>query len=217
MDCTELRNWGKCWTGKASPKVLMGTFSWLPIEIGLRMPKFLIKFPTEDRKWKKRKFNTPATYPEFLEGIRYTLAFYGALEKSCGKNRALVIWDKLMKRAGVEIYEEFLPEAKDFAKCGDPWQTTLVYLRDSFFAMQRDEKVIEYEVVKDTPDELQFHVSRCAWHDIPCEAGWDYLPPINGQVDLEFLPRFAESVGGSFKRDSWLCKGDKVCDFHFYR
>jgi hypothetical protein len=32
-----------------------------------------------------------------------------------------------------------------------------------------------------------------------------------------FLRRMTNNIGGEFKRESWICRGDAVCDWDFVR
>ena len=222
MEYHELKNWDRLWTPKPSARVLMASFTTLPRELGfIGTPKFVATLAAKERSWKKKRFKAVEerglTDEEFLEGIRYTIAFYAAMIAACGKEKTSRVYPKLTEKLGVMMYEDFIPSSKDFMSFRDPWEAIRLYFRHWFMAWGR-EGVAQLEIVQDTDSDFQVHVTDCAWHAIWSEAGYPELAPISQQTDLIFLPRLMGEVGGDFKRqDGCLCLGDPICDWHFFR
>ena len=221
MEYRELKNFGEVFPVKPSARVMMAAFALIPRELGfIGTPKFAAKLQSKDRYWKKKRFKTAdekgLIHQEFTEGIRFAIAFYTALIATCGKENAAEVYWKLTEKRGAMIYEEFFPSSEDFLRCLDPWEAIRLYFLE-FFQAYRGIGAMQYEVVQNTESDLQIHVSDCAWDFMSQEAGYPEIASINGQCDLIFLPRLMEGIGGDFKRESWLCKGDATCDWHFCR
>jgi hypothetical protein len=133
-----------------------------------------------------------------------------------GKEKAQQVYPKLTEKLGVMMYEDFLPSSKDFMKFHDLWEAFREYFRHWFAAWIRD-GVAQYEVVQDTDSDFQVHLTDCAWYALWKEAGYPELAPMGAEADLVFLPRYMGEMGGDFKRDGCLCRGDPICDWHFCR
>ena len=221
MEFQNLKNFGKLYTGRASPRVILSLFTSAPKELGfLGTPKFLAKFQSKDRHWKRFRFEAlekrAVTSQDVIEGMQTNLAFYTALMAVQGKDKAMPTFSKLAEKLGIMIYEDFLPDPKDFLRCPDPWKAVRGYFSEFFQATAR-ESVSRLQIVKDTDQEFQVHFTDCAWHATACEAGYPELMPLTARCDVVVMPRLMRDIGGDFKRESWLCRGEPVCDWHFFR
>jgi hypothetical protein len=221
MDYQNLRNYGKLYTAKASPRVMMSSFASIPRELGfLGTPKFVAKLQGKERQWKKKDFKSGEergfTHAEFLDAIKYSVGFYTALIATVGKEKTLEVYPKLNDKLGTMMYEEFLPSSEDFHRCRDPWEAFRLYFLEFLRVYERD-KGMRLEILQNTEDELHIHVTDCVWEFIFREAGYPELASFGGHTELLAITSLAQAVGGDLKREACLCKGDAFCDWHFYR
>jgi len=221
MEYQDLKNFGELYTGKASPHVVMKALASIPAELGfIGTPKFLARFHGKDRYWKKRHFKAleerGVENQEIVEGMQINLAFFTSVVAACGEKKGPPAFSKLAEKMGVLIYEEFMPTAEDFLSYPEPWEAVRQYFRE-FFRLMGEAGVARYEIVSDTDSELHIQFSDCAWHAVACEAGYPSLMSITAQSDVVFLPQLMRGIGGDFKRECWLCRGEGACDWHFYR
>jgi hypothetical protein len=221
MEYQELKNYGKLYTGKTSPKVLLKLLATVPKELGfIGTPKFLTKLQGKEGRWKKAKFTVVEergiTHEEFLQGIRYGIAFYSALVATCGKEKALDHYTKLTNKLGIMMYEEFMPSAEDFLACPEPWDAFKRYYVELFRTFER-EGIMDLEVLQDSDTDLHMQVNYCAFEAMWRESGHSEAGPANTGPELIFYPRLVEGIGGCFQRESCLCLGDATCDWHFLR
>jgi hypothetical protein len=221
MDVQDLKNFGEAFTGKASARVMMASFTSIPRELGfIGTPKFVAKLQSKERHWKRKRFRTIAENglknEELIQGIRYSLAFYTALLASCGEEKTLKSYPKLAKKLSVMMYEDFFPSPEDFLSCSDPWEGFRKYFLEFFRAWERD-GACRFEVIHDTEDEFQVHLSYCAFEAMHREAGCLEAIAMGAEGDVDFLPRLGRGVGCEFRREGWLCHSDPVCDWHFLR
>ena len=222
MECEQLKNFGRLLTTKPSARVIMNSLTSVPPELGIiGTPKFLAKLQGQDRYWKKKEFKAPVergiNNTDILDGIQSNvLAFYTALIATCGKEKALSTYAKLSEKMGLMMYEEFFPTAKDFLRCRDPWPSFQQYIIE-FLRTWKREGVARFDVLENTDDELQVHLTDCALNAIYREAGYPEVAAISSQPNALFLSHLANGIGGGFKRESWICHGDAICDWHFRR
>jgi hypothetical protein len=178
------------------------------------------KLQSKERYWRKKRFETinenGIKNQELIQGIRYALAFYTALLASCGEERTLKSYPKLAKKLGVMMYEEFFPTAEEFRSCKDPWGAFRKYFLEFFQAWER-EGICRFQLIHDTEDEFRVQLSYCAFDAMHREAGHPEAMAMGAEGDADFLPSLGRGVGCDFSRDGWLCHGDSVCDWHFFR
>jgi hypothetical protein len=134
MEYQQLDNYGKIFTGKMSPKVLMAALTSVPKELGfIRTPKFLTKIQGKEKHWEGRlaEIAEPrgVSHPEYIEGGEYSLAFFSALVAARGEEKALDAYEKLLDRVAVMSFEEFFPSAKDFRRCPNDWEALQGYFK----------------------------------------------------------------------------------------
>ena len=220
MECEQLKNYGQLLTTKPSAKVLMTSLTSVPPELGIiGTPKFLTKLQGQDRRWKRTQFKAVQergiTNPDIVEGIQSNvLAFYTTLIAACGQEKALNVYSKLSEKMGLMMYEEFFPTAKDFLACQSPWNSLRDYLLE-FLRTWETEGIAAFAVLENSEDEFHVHLTDCALNAIYQEAGYPEVAAIGGQANCRFLTALAEDLGGDFRREFWICRGDKVCDWHF--
>jgi hypothetical protein len=217
----ELRNYGNVLTGKLSAHVMMTIFTSVPKELGfIGTPKFLTKMQGKQRLWKGRvaKMGKPRgiTHEEYLEGMENSLAYYTALEATCGKEKGLEAYQNSAPKVAGASYEEFFPSAKDFRSCGDHWQAAREYFLEFLQALAR-ENIVRFEVLQSPDDEFHAHLSECAVQDMYHEVGYHQIAPITCEAMRVVLTKLCGELGADFKRESWLCRGDPTCDWHFLR
>jgi hypothetical protein len=217
----ELRNYGNIFTGKLSARVVMAIFTSVPKELGfIGTPKFLTKMQGKERQWKGKlaKIGKPRgiTHKEFFEAHEHSLAFYTALEAARGEEKALEAYSKLHDKIGVLGYEEFFPSAEDFRSCYDHWQAVREYFLEFLQAYVR-ENIVRFEVLQSPDDEFHAHLSECAIQDMYGEVGYRHAAFISCDALRIFIADLCRDLGGDFKRECHICKGDAECDWHFYR
>jgi L-2-amino-thiazoline-4-carboxylic acid hydrolase len=221
MKCEQLRNYGKLVTAKPSTKVVLSSLTLLPGEVGiLGTPKFLLNLQKKERYYKRRKFRSAAergiTYSDFIDGIRSSLAFVSALVDTCGREKAMEVYRKFVEKISVLMYAEFCPTVDDFLKFPSPWEAFIQYFRE-FMRAQEREGVARFEVVCDTPDEYRAILSDCGFYAMYEDGGYPEVGSLGGECDVLFIPTLARPLGGDFTRETWLCRGDTTCDWHFHR
>ena len=221
MDYTLLRNFGELFTPRTSMAALIAAYMAVPRDLEfVGTPQFTAILRSKDEYWRKKEFETAAqrgfTRRDFIDPMRYSLAFYDALLEACGEEKTTEIYPKFAQSIGVMIFEEFMPAAEDFLHCPDPWVAIRQYFGEFFQAYERAGGM-RHNIVQDTDSEFRVHVTDCPWEFICREAGYPDLPPITGQAECTFLTQLMSELGGDFKRESWLCRGDPTCDWHFWR
>ena len=222
MEYQELKNFGQLYTPKPSARVLMALLTNLPKELGfLGTPKFLATLAAKERSWKNKRFKTAEerglAHKEFVDGIRYSLAFYSAMVVSCGKKRASQIYPKFTERTSVMMWEDFIPRPKDFLRFDAPWEALREYMFE-FYRTNERECVWRFRIMSDTESDFQIHVTDCAWRSMFDEYGCLEALVAGSSSEVIFFPRLAQGLGGNFKQeDGCLCRGDPICDWHFFR
>jgi hypothetical protein len=222
MKCERLKNFGQLLTTKPSAKVIMASLTSVPPELGIvGTPKFLAKLEGEHRRWRTTEFQAAQARnianPDIVEGIQSNvLAFYTTLIATCGREKALRIYTKLSEKMGLMMYEEFFPKVKDFQRCEDPWEALRGYFLEFMRTWER-EGIARFEILGDSDSKFHLHLTDCALNAIYQEAGYPEVAAVGGRPNHRFLTELAEGLGGSFERESWICRGDHTCDWHFHR
>ena len=131
-----------------------------------------------------------------------------------GEEKALEAYPKFANKMGMLVLADHFPTSEDFLKCAGPWEAVKEYFSEFFRAYER-ESGMRFEILQDTDTDLQVSVSDCPWDFIWREAGHPELARIHGEDMLEFLSGLMTDLGGDLRKESWLCKGDSRCDWHF--
>ena len=221
MKYEQLKNFGELHTCKASARVQMSAIKWLSSELGMiKFSRFLAKMLTEERHLDTRHFRAAKergiTNDDFFEGTKTAIATYDSLLQVCGTERGAEIYNRFSKKQGVLLWEDFIPAAEDFLRFSDPWEGLRQYFLE-YFRVNEREGLFRLEVVRDSESELYIKVTDCAWFSTYSEAGHPEAASVSAESDVIFLQQLLGEMGGDFKRDSWLCRGDVHCDWHFYR
>jgi hypothetical protein len=221
MEYTKLRSYGQINIAKPSARVMMACVTTVPKELGfIGTPKFLKRLATKERHWGKKRFKSAeergVVHAEFIQGVKFVLAFYSALIATCGREKAKDIYPRLTEKMGVMMWEEFLPTAEDFKACPDTGEAVREVWAGYVRADER-ENMMRVEVVQDTATDFQVTVTDCPWDFMLREGGYPELSPMNAESDCIVLPRLMSELGGDFKREACLCAGDPTCDWHFLR
>jgi hypothetical protein len=153
---------------------------------------------------------------DFLKGQIQMAAFFFALSKIVGKEKALEIFNEIMDTVGTTAMGAFLPEPEDFKKVGDPFEAFRKYFI-AFMAVDKEVGIHDFEVIEDTEDAIQVNVTYCAYYEIPKQLGVVEACQPNCYADDVFFPEFCEKMGTRFIRKGTLARGDDVCDFRFER
>jgi hypothetical protein len=216
-----LRNFGQLHTAKVPPQVQLSAVTWLAGQLGIiSFPRYMTHLLSEDRRWKEFHFSEAdkrgIKHKEFIEWVQKGIASYRASVGVCGQEKGEEIYSKFTEKQGLLCWESFFPTAADFAEYADPWEALRQYFLE-YFRVNHSEGVFDFQVVRDTDSELHFKVIDCAWHAMFSEAGCPNLAHIGAQVDIIFLPRLLGEMGGDFRREHWICRGDTTCDWHFFQ
>ena len=221
MEYQELKNFGKLYTGNASPRVMMKAFTAIPGDLGfMGTPKFLARLQRENRYWKKRRFKTAEERglrdKEFIEGIQYSLAVYTSLLKTCGEDKLWEFYPGLIRKLAVMMWEDFFPDTEDFLQFPDPWAALREYMLEFFRTWERG-GVCRFEVLRETDEELHFRVVDCAWDAMHREYGHPDIVATTSDSELVVFPRLAQGVGGDMQNSGRICCGDSCCEWHLSR
>ena len=221
MEYYRLKNYGQLHTAKVPPRIQLSAITWLSRQLGMAsFPRYLARLAAEEKRWKEFRFSEAEkrgiTHEEFIEWVQRGIATYVATVAVCGQEKGEEIYSKFTVKHGPLCWRSFFPSAADFKKCPQPWQALRGYFIE-YFRVNKAEGVFDYEMAQDTDNDLHFKLTDCAWHAMFSEGGCPNLAAIGAEVDVVFLPRLLGKLGGDFKREHWICKGDTTCDWHFFR
>jgi hypothetical protein len=221
MDPTQLKNFGKPYTPKISSSVVMTVFASLPKDLGfIGTPKFIAKLNSNWGHWHPRRFKAVQerniTCEEFLEGMRYSLTFYSTMLDARGQEKVSKVYPKFVDKLGVAMFKDFMPTAKDFRKCPDPWDAVRSYFLGLFEAWDR-ENLMHISLVEASENVLWFRGKDCAICAVYREGGYPEMSWLSCHPNLLFLRRFMRGLGGDFTLQCGVNGCEGYCDWHFYR
>jgi hypothetical protein len=100
VDYQELRNYGKVYSARVSPQDALKTLAKVPGELGLlATPRFMANMQRKNRYWKRKRLASIETRgisnQDSVEGLQASFGFLSALATTCGKAKALEVYQKM--------------------------------------------------------------------------------------------------------------------------
>ena len=181
--------------------------------------KILTRVPYHRMQLGRKKFKAvqerKVDDKDSIDAARDALSMYKSLIDTCGKERAAEIYTKIVDKAGFMLLADFFPTSNDFRSFDDPFDALSQYCL-GFFQANEQASLMHINVVLLTHDEFHVDVTDCVWHAIAVECGHPELYGIVSRGDDLFLPTMGEPFA-TYSRSGTLCRGNSVCDFHYFR
>jgi hypothetical protein len=181
---------------------------------------FFIRLLLEQRRL-KRKY--PEAYQATLKvgesaakEVPMLISMFNVISKKEGKENAYEFVKSIFQK--VAIYSmPALYQIDDLVKCeGDTFENFVKFNIALFGAMNK-EGTWKVGETKEEKDKLTIIVTECA----NCVLGQAFYCPEIAKLgcdhDLAGYPIILDRVNAEFRRPHTIAKGDKYCDFHFYR
>jgi hypothetical protein len=144
------------------------------------------------------------------------VAAFAAVARLAGTEKAVEIFEEVMREVGEEIWEAQAPSAEDFRRCGDAFAAFRAYFRATMEA-NRDAGVLEYEVAEDGSDAVQYDVTACVFYELASRLGFPEAARHLCAADDVYFPESVGRIGARFVRAGTLARGAPRCDFRFER
>ncbi len=143
-------------------------------------------------------------------------AAFAAVERLAGTEKANEIFEEIVRAVSRDVWEAQAPAAEDFLRCGDGFAAFRAYFR-AMMEANRDGGVLEYEVVEDGDDAVQYDVTACVFCELAERLGVPQAARHLCLADDVYFPEFGREIGLRFLRAGTLARGDRRCDFRFER
>jgi hypothetical protein len=152
----------------------------------------------------------------FLAQVRSQVAAFAAIARLVGTEKAVAVFEEVMREVGGELGAAQTPTAADFKRCGEPFAAFRAYF-EAAMAANRRAGVLEYEVVEDGDDAVQYDVTSCALCELAELLGHPEAARHFCLSDDLHFPEIGREIGLRFLRAGTLARGDRRCDFRFER
>lgn len=153
---------------------------------------------------------------EFLSQTLSQVAAFAAVARLAGTEKAVAIFEEIIREVGVELWAAQAPAAADFKSCGDAFAAFRAYF-DATMEANRRAGLLEYEVVEDGDDAVQYDVSSCVFCELAERLGYPEAARNLCLADDVYFPDECRKIGARFIRAGTLARGDRRCDFRFER
>jgi len=150
----------------------------------------------------------------FLAEARSQAAAFAAVARLAGVEKAVAVFEDVMREVSGDIWGAQAPRAEDFKNCGDAAASFRAYFRAMMEANRRT-GVLEFDVVEDGPDAIQYDVTSCALLDLARLSGYPEAARHLCLADDLYFPDECRKIGLRFIRTGTLARGDSCCDFRF--
>jgi hypothetical protein len=144
------------------------------------------------------------------------VAAFAAVARLAGTEKAVGIFEEVMREVGREVWEAQAPTAEDFKRCGDAFAAFRAYFRATMEA-NRGAGVLEYEMAEDGPDAVQYDVTSCVFYELAARLGFPEAARHLCLADDVYFPESGREIGARFVRAGTLARGAARCDFRFER
>jgi hypothetical protein len=153
---------------------------------------------------------------ELLPRIITQVAAFAAVARLAGTDKAVSVFEEITREVGAELWAAQLPPPDDFKRCGDGFGAFRAYF-DAMMAANRRVGVLDYEVVEDGPDAVQYDVTSCVFCELAERLGYRDAARHLCLADDVYFPVAGRELGLCFVRKGTLARGDQCCDFRFER
>ncbi|NIM11833.1 MAG: hypothetical protein GTO45_06915 [Candidatus Aminicenantes bacterium] len=150
----------------------------------------------------------------FIMTVVRKAAYFSALSKVVGMEKALEIDKELAYATSLEGLSHMLPSAEDLLKCDDPFAALKEWIIE-YWKANKGAKIFEYEIAEDSENVLHINCLYCAFDKISelVEEKESALSVCHWD-DLLFST-WDKELGIKYTRTKALAKGDTCCDFRF--
>lgn len=142
------------------------------------------------------------------------LAFFTALTKVVGSERAVEVAKAVMDRTAREALLLCLPEQERVRECGEPFAVIKDYLRAMPDAACAG-GCHRMEIAEDGDDAFQFNVTWCVWLELARAMDVPEACIPNCYSDDLVFPEYFDALGIHYHRTQTLAMGGSHCDFRF--
>jgi hypothetical protein len=149
----------------------------------------------------------------FIMSVVGKAAYFSALTKTVGVEKAIEIDKDLTKYSADLRMEYMMPPAEEWEKVDDPFAALKEWVI-AFWKGNRGANIFQHEIVEDSEKALQVNCTYCAFAKIgevveeqKSTYSFCYFD------DLRFS--HLEKAGIKYTRSKALANGDKCCDFRF--
>jgi hypothetical protein len=149
-----------------------------------------------------------------LSQIVSQAAAFAAVARLAGVEKAVAIFEEVMREVSGDIWGAQAPRAEDFKNCGDATVSFRAYFR-AMMEANRDAGVLEYDVVEDGSAAIQYDVTSCVLLDLARLSGYPEAAWHLCLADDLYFPDECRKIGLRFVRTGTLARGDSCCDFRF--
>lgn len=195
-------------------------FSVIIKEMGLwkalRLRSLIRKKTKQLSKINLDRIRTFCTNEEFIQAKIADAATYAAFQDLTSPEEVDEIYKKIMNKVVPIMGDSMYPDPNLINSEENRFDLVKQYILSIMQADQKDGLHI-IEVVEDTPDALQFNVTKCAWFETKKELGIPEATFQDCYADEVSLPGLLEKVDVKFVRTQTIASGAKFCDFRFER
>ncbi|HUV87711.1 MAG TPA: L-2-amino-thiazoline-4-carboxylic acid hydrolase [bacterium] len=153
---------------------------------------------------------------EVRAGVLSQVAAFAAVARLAGTEKAVAIFEEIIREVGAELWAAQAPAAADFKSGGDAFAAFRAYF-DATMEANRRAGVLEYDVGEDGDDAVQYDVSSCVFLELAALLGYPEAARHLCLADDVYFPDECRKIGLRFVRTGTLARGDRRCDFRFER
>ncbi|MHA1109620.1 MAG: L-2-amino-thiazoline-4-carboxylic acid hydrolase [Promethearchaeota archaeon] len=152
----------------------------------------------------------------FIQSKIKDAATFAAIQELTSPEKAKEIYKKILDEVLPEMESIIYPDPDLIKNFTDPFDSIKQYIL-SIMNADMKEGLHEFEIIEDSPNVLQFNVTRCAWFETKKELGVPEATFQDCYGDEASLPGLLEKVDVKFSRSNTIANGAKFCDFRFER
>jgi len=153
---------------------------------------------------------------EFIQAKISDTATFVAIQQLTSPEEAKELYMKIMNKVIPVVESSMYPDPSLINNLENKFHLVKQYILSIMEADMKDGLHI-IEIVENTPDVMQFNVTKCAWFEIKKELGVPEATYQDCYADEVSLPGLLSKVGVKFTRTQTIANGAKFCDFRFER
>jgi hypothetical protein len=199
-------------TEEVSRRVILNCLSLLQ---SLRLPGLIAQEEKKLRAVDLTPIKGRGLDGDALSQILSQVAAFAALVRVVGEEKARSILEEILGEMSYDIWAAQAPPAEDFRKCADdPAEAFRAYFQATMEANRRA-GVLEYDVIEEGPEAVQYDVKSCVFYDLAKLLGYPEAARHICLADDLYFPEECRKIGLRFVRNGTLARGDRCCDFRF--
>jgi len=156
------------------------------------------------------------TNQRFIDTQLEYLAFFMALKRLVGTERAIEIAKEVMDASSHEPMLLCLPEPDNVRAIGNPFEVMTKYM-SAMPDASAEGGSHTMEITEDSEDAFQFDVSWCVWLELARAAEVPEACIPNCHADDLVFPEYFDALGIRYHSTQTLACGGTCCDFRFER